>query len=113
NELPDLNGLLEKAAVHGGTTNYARHILNEAQSFQNHQEHRSHSPSQRALIEPLTDRELEVLRLLANGHSNSEIATELFLAVGTVKKHINNIFGKLGVASRTQALLRAKEWDIL
>ncbi|HEX2954074.1 MAG TPA: tetratricopeptide repeat protein, partial [Bacillota bacterium] len=46
NELPDLNGLLEKAAVHGGTTNYARHILNEAQSFQNHQEHRSHSPSQ-------------------------------------------------------------------
>jgi ATP/maltotriose-dependent transcriptional regulator MalT len=55
------------------------------------------------LIEPLTKRELEVLRLVAVGLSNRRIAQELVLALGTVKKHLNNIFGKLGVGSRTQS----------
>jgi LuxR family maltose regulon positive regulatory protein len=45
--------------------------------------------------------------------SNQEIADTLIIAVGTVKKHINNIYGKLGVQSRTQALLRARELDLL
>jgi LuxR family maltose regulon positive regulatory protein len=61
------------------------------------------------LIEPLTERELEVLRLLAAGLSNREIAAELFLAVGTVKKHTSNIYGKLNVHKRTQAVARARE----
>jgi LuxR family maltose regulon positive regulatory protein len=65
------------------------------------------------LIEPLTDRELELLSLVAKGHSNQEIAQALFLAIGTVKKHLNNIFGKLGVSSRTQAVARARELHLL
>jgi LuxR family maltose regulon positive regulatory protein len=68
------------------------------------------SPS---LIEPLSERELEVLRLLAAGLSNREIAAELFLAVGTVKKHTSNIYGKLNVSKRTQAVVRARELSLL
>jgi ATP/maltotriose-dependent transcriptional regulator MalT len=56
---------------------------------------------------------LELLRLVAAGYSNKQIAQELFLAVGTVKKHLNNIFGKLEVGSRTQAIIRAQELDLL
>jgi LuxR family transcriptional regulator, maltose regulon positive regulatory protein len=65
------------------------------------------------LIEPLSERELEVLRLVQAGFSNSEIADQLIVTVGTVKKHINNIFGKLGVSSRTQALVRAREQNLV
>jgi LuxR family transcriptional regulator, maltose regulon positive regulatory protein len=60
-----------------------------------------------SLVEPLTDRELEVLRSIAAGQSNSEIAQALFVAVSTVKTYLNRIFGKLGVTSRTQAVERA------
>jgi len=56
---------------------------------------------------PLTPRELDVLRMVANGHSNREIAELLFLAEGTVKNHISSIPGKLGVRDRTRATLRA------
>lgn len=65
------------------------------------------------LIEPLSTRELEVLGLLASGHTNQAVADDLVIAVSTVKKHVNNIFGKLGVANRTQAINRARELDIL
>jgi LuxR family maltose regulon positive regulatory protein len=60
------------------------------------------------LIEPLSERELEVLRLVADGCSNAEIARKLFITIGTVKRHTNNIYGKLGAASRTQAVARAR-----
>jgi LuxR family maltose regulon positive regulatory protein len=66
-----------------------------------------------ALIEPLTDRELEVLRLVAAGLSNREIARELVIAVSTVKTHINHIFGKLDVNSRTQAVAKAQALELL
>jgi DNA-binding NarL/FixJ family response regulator len=56
---------------------------------------------------PLTPRELDVLRMVANGRSNREIAELLFLAEGTVKNHISSILGKLGVRDRTRATLRA------
>jgi LuxR family maltose regulon positive regulatory protein len=65
------------------------------------------------LVEPLTERELEILRLVNNGFSNNEIASQLIVTVGTVKKHINNIFGKLGVSSRTQALVCARVLNLL
>ena len=65
------------------------------------------------LVEPLTERELEILRLVSNGLSNNEIAVLLIVTVGTVKKHLNNIFGKLGVSSRTQALVSARALDLL
>ncbi|MFN2226031.1 MAG: LuxR C-terminal-related transcriptional regulator, partial [Anaerolineae bacterium] len=65
------------------------------------------------LVEPLTDRELEVLRLMAAGRSHAEIAEALIITINTVKKHAGGIYGKLGVHSRTQAVLRAQELDLL
>jgi LuxR family maltose regulon positive regulatory protein len=70
-------------------------------------------PAAQGLIEPLSDRELEVLALMADGYSNAEIADRLFIAVGTVKRHINNMYGKLDVASRTQAVARARSLRLL
>jgi LuxR family maltose regulon positive regulatory protein len=66
-------------------------------------------PAAQPLVEPLSERELEVLRLLAAGKSNQGIADELVLATGTVKRHLNNIYGKLSVRSRTECVARARE----
>jgi DNA-binding NarL/FixJ family response regulator len=65
------------------------------------------------LVVPLSDRELGVLRLLADGRSNREIAAELFLAEGTVKNHVTNVLAKLGARDRTQAALRARALGLL
>ena len=70
------------------------------------------STSAQILVEPLTGRELEVLRLIAAGYSNQEIADELVVAVSTVKAHINHLYGKLDVKSRTQAVARAQALDL-
>jgi LuxR family maltose regulon positive regulatory protein len=69
--------------------------------------------SPQPLIEPLSERELEILRLIATGRSNGEIAEALFVTVGTIKWHLNNIYGKLDVRSRTQAVARARELDLI
>lgn len=61
------------------------------------------------LAEPLSPRELEVLRLLSEGCSNKEIGSQLDIAEGTVKNHMTNVLGKLGVLDRTQAALKARE----
>jgi LuxR family maltose regulon positive regulatory protein len=66
-------------------------------------------PSMELLIEPLTERELEVLSLIKSGCSNQDIAEQLVISTATVKRHISNIYTKLGVESRTQALAIAKE----
>jgi DNA-binding NarL/FixJ family response regulator len=65
------------------------------------------------LVVPLSDRELDVVRLLADGHSNREIAASLYLAEGTVKNHVTNVLAKLGARDRTQAALRARELGLL
>jgi LuxR family maltose regulon positive regulatory protein len=65
------------------------------------------------LIEPLTPREREVLRLIAAGRSNPEIAAELVIAVTTVKTHVKNIYGKLQVTNRIQAAARAQDLRLL
>jgi LuxR family maltose regulon positive regulatory protein len=65
------------------------------------------------LPEPLSERELEILQLLARGTSNLEIAQELVIAVNTIKRHVNHIFSKLGVHNRTQATLQARELGLL
>ncbi len=65
------------------------------------------------LLEPLSERELEILRHLAQGASNREIANTLYITEGTVKNHITNILGKLGVRDRTQAALKAREMGMI
>jgi LuxR family maltose regulon positive regulatory protein len=65
------------------------------------------------LIEPLTEREAEVLLLVAEGRSNREISERLVVTLDTVKKHLTHIFGKLDVASRTQAIARARELNLI
>ena len=65
------------------------------------------------LLEPLSERELEVLALIAAGEPNAEIAGRLFISISTVKTHVNNLHRKLGARSRTQAVARAREMDLL
>ena len=62
---------------------------------------------------PLTGRETEILRLMAGGYSNKEIANSLSVAEGTVKNHVSNILSKLGVRDRTRAMLKAFELGIV
>ena len=76
-------------------------------------------PSRRAaaalpgMTEPLTGRELEVLRLLAAGRSNQRIAHELVVALDTVKKHVTHVLGKLGAANRTETVARARQLGLI
>ncbi|NIQ75445.1 MAG: hypothetical protein GWN67_12525 [Phycisphaerae bacterium] len=65
------------------------------------------------IVEPLSERELEVLQLIAEGLTNPEIAARLFLSLNTVKVHTRNIYGKLGAYNRTQAVARARALGIL
>lgn len=70
-------------------------------------------PVGRPLADPLSERELAVLRLLAEGCSNKEIGARLNITEGTVKNHMTNVLGKLGVLDRTQAALKAREFGYL
>jgi ATP/maltotriose-dependent transcriptional regulator MalT len=74
---------------------------------------RRHTGAAPGLVEPLSERELEVLRLLAEGRSNQEIARALVITVGTVKTHVHNVCGKLGAPSRGRAAARARELGLL
>jgi LuxR family transcriptional regulator, maltose regulon positive regulatory protein len=71
------------------------------------------SPRSGSLAEPLTGREREVLRLLLEGASNREIARRLVVSVNTVKRHVYNLCGKLGVQSRAQAIARARTFNLM
>lgn len=70
-------------------------------------------PTQQGLVEPLSERELEILRLVAEGQSNREIGATLFITEGTVKNHVTNILGKLNVRDRTQAALKARKLGLI
>jgi DNA-binding NarL/FixJ family response regulator len=71
------------------------------------------SPQAQSVVEPLSECELDILRLLSQGASNKEIADGLVITVGTVKNHVTSILAKLGVRDRTQAALKAKELGII
>jgi LuxR family maltose regulon positive regulatory protein len=74
---------------------------------------RRSAAAQAGLAEPLTDRELEVLRLIAAGQSNQRIARELVVALDTVKKHVTHVLGKLGATNRTEAAARARQFGLI
>jgi LuxR family maltose regulon positive regulatory protein len=96
--------LLYEAARRGHKPDYVGKLLSVMGATQ-----KSPSASQASLVEPLSAREIEVLRLVIAGLSNREIARQLFISQGTVKTHIHNICGKLGAHNRTEAAVQAKE----
>ena len=85
----------------------------DAEAEKQQSENNSYPPPAQPLIEPLSPRELEVLHLIAQGLSNQEISERLFLALGTVKGHNQQIFGKLQVQRRTEAVARARELGLM
>lgn len=100
--------LLRRAVVEGIVPGYAGRLLAALEESRQHA-----PPATQTLVEPLTEREREVLRLVAAGLSNPEIARELVIAVSTVKSHINHIYGKLGVKNRMLAIDRARAVGLL
>jgi LuxR family maltose regulon positive regulatory protein len=111
-EGPKLSALLHQAAAQQMAPEYARALLAQFPDTvaQSTVQERTGLP---LLLEALSPREREVLRLVAAGLSNQETAAHLTITAGAVKKHLSNIYGKLGVSSRTQALARARELDLL
>ena len=101
-------GLLHKAAARGITPDYTRQLL--AALAAGDDPAASRLPETVALIEPLSERELEVLRLVASGASNQDIAAQLSIALTTAKKHISNILRKLGAANRTEVVGAGVIW---
>ena len=95
-----------------GLVAYARGLLDAIAQEQTNASAVS-SPGSSLLLEPLTPQEQRVLHLLAEGASNQEIAHQLVIQLSTARKHVSNILGKLGAASRTQAIARAREYGLL
>jgi LuxR family maltose regulon positive regulatory protein len=102
--------LLQGALRRGITPTYTANLLSAFPEQETLPDQYPHPPQ---LIEPLTPRELEVLRQIADGASNRDISAALFITIGTAKRHTSNLFGKLGVNSRTQLIARARELGLL
>ncbi|MCL4247992.1 MAG: hypothetical protein KJ065_07575 [Anaerolineae bacterium] len=105
--------LLRLALLRGVTVDYVSRLL---AAFDDSSPSTSVAQSRRWIgdgLEPLSERELEVLRLIADGASNREIAAQLFVSIGTVKKHVSNIFVKLDAHSRTQVIAVARQHHLL
>jgi LuxR family maltose regulon positive regulatory protein len=106
--------LLYKALSRGIAPDYVRQLLAAFPSAEPEQTDALKTQAPKSdLIEPLSERELEVLGLIAEGLTNQEIASRLFLSLHTIKVHARNIYGKLGVRNRTQAVTRARALGIL
>lgn len=105
--------LLQQAAARGIAPDYASRLLTAFGTEATGIIPTSLHPEATALIEPLTERELEVLHLIGAGYTNQDIADALVITLNTVKKHTSGIYGKLGVHSRTQAVARAQELGLL
>lgn len=107
--------LLRQAAAQGIAPDYVASLLS---AFELETPARPPSPvstptAATSLVEPLSERELEVLQLMAAGLSNHEIADKLIIGVGTVKSHVHSILGKLDARDRTQAVIKAQELKLL
>jgi LuxR family maltose regulon positive regulatory protein len=121
-EGPPMAGLLQLAQAQGISPDYVTKLL---KVFQREHQNNHHQPATMlvssqplatpsvSLIEPLSDRELEVLQFIAQGFTNQAVAEQLVIAVSTVKSHTNKIFAKLDVQNRTQAVARARELKLI
>jgi LuxR family transcriptional regulator, maltose regulon positive regulatory protein len=106
-EGPPMAYLLEVAVKHGNTPHSARQLLTAFGSAS------GSPPITQALIEPLSKRELQVLRLLSTDLDGPDMARELVVSLNTLRTHIKNIYSKLGVSNRRAAIRRAEELDLL
>ena len=106
---PPMKQLLQRAASHQIAPEYVSRLLSAFPTPPSAPHPSAPSP----LIEPLSERELQVLRLLANGLSNQEIADALIVSINTVRTHLRRIYAKLAVNNRTAAVSRAQELEIL
>jgi DNA-binding CsgD family transcriptional regulator len=114
---PQLDRLLQKAAERKIHAQYARQLLTAFESTRDKRKTAGDIAKVEAkhpsLVDPLSERELEVLRLLASGLPTSEVAKKLFLSPFTLKAHTQNIYTKLGVHSRIEAINKARELGML
>lgn len=113
--MAQLLGVLQsRGAVRGRVADYVDTLLVAfAENGQLGSLATSSAPRPQPLPEPLSDREIEVLHLIAAGHKNQEIADELFVSLNTVRYHTKNLYGKLGVNKRTQAVATAQELGLI
>jgi LuxR family maltose regulon positive regulatory protein len=112
-EGPPAARLLQAALDRGIAPGYVRRLLAAFPPGESRAAPSGSQVDQSALFEPLSERELEVLQLIADGLTNREIAARLFLSLNTVKAHTRNIYGKLDVHSRTRAIARSQELGLL
>ena len=101
--------LLQAAVARGVSTHYAQHLLTALGASAPTSQHVV-APG---MAEPISERELDVLRLAAVGQTNAEIAPTLYLSVNTVKSHLKSIYGKLGAKNRSEAAARARELGLI
>jgi LuxR family maltose regulon positive regulatory protein len=111
-EGPPMAELLRQAVAKGIAVNYARRLL-AALEKETGEKQRMVKPYPPTMVEPLSERELEVLRLWTTHLSSTEIAEELFISAHTVRSHVKSVYGKLGVHSRRDAIQRAQELQLL
>jgi LuxR family maltose regulon positive regulatory protein len=105
--------LLQQATARGIAPDYVSQMLAVFGTGETKSAPAPTSSGAAPLAELLTERELEVLQLIGEGRSNQDIATALVITINTIKKHTSSIYGKLGVHSRTQAVVRAQELGLL
>lgn len=114
---PELDRLLQQAVEGKVHAQYARQLMASFQSIRAGRKNAGTAPKsengQSKMVDPLSDRELEVLRLLAGGLPSAEVAKKLFLSPFTLKAHTQNIYSKLGVHSRIEAINKARELGLL
>ena len=112
-EAGQLEGLLRSALRRGVTPEYTARLIRIMEEKRSRQSGTGALPEIPSASGPLSDREKEILRLLATGLSNRDISVRLFLTVGTVNVHVHNILGKLQARSRTQAVSIARELKLV
>jgi LuxR family maltose regulon positive regulatory protein len=112
-EGPSMAHLLHEVAARGVAPEYVARLLAAFPQLVSPVQHAPRPAERSYMVEPLSERELEVLRLLAGGLSNPEIAQKLYVAVSTVRSHTKSIYGKLNAHSRWEAVQRARELGLL